>query len=167
MRLIVTDANIIIDLAAGDLLEAMFLLPEIEFHMPDVLYVEELAERHGRLPGLGLRVVHQPADAVAEVERLRQRYRRTSINDLFALVLARRLGCVLLSGDRALREAAAQEQIEIRGTLWLIDMLVQAQLITASRAEKAYEAMRLDGSRLPWEEVRVQVQRWRSERGRA
>lgn len=161
MRLIVTDANIIIDLAAGDLLETIFLLPEIEFHVPDVLYVEELAERHGRLPGLGLKVVSQPAEAVAEVQRLRQIYRRASINDLFALVLARRLGCTLLSGDRALREAAECEGIEFRGTLWLIEALVQGQLIAVDRAEAAYEAMRRDGSWLPWDEVRAQVRRWR------
>lgn len=162
MRLIVTDANIIIDLAAGDLLETVFLLPEIEFHVPDVLYVEELAERHGRLPGLGLKVVSQPAEAVAEVERLRQSYRRASINDLFALALARRLGCTLLSGDRALREAAGREGVEVRGTLWLIETLVQARLVPIDRAEAAYEAMRRDGSWLPWDEVRAQVRRWRS-----
>lgn len=164
MRLIVTDANIIIDLAAGDLLDTMFRLPRVEFHVPDVLY-EELAERHGSLPRLGLKIASQPAEAVAEVEQLRQRYRRASVNDLFALVLARRLGCALLSGDRALREAAELERIEVRGTLWLIEALLQARLLTIDRAEAAYEAMRRDGSRLPWDEVRAQVGRWRAGRG--
>lgn len=162
MRLVVTDANIIIDLAAGDLLEAMFRLPGIEFHVPDVLYGEELAERYGRLVGLGLKVIPLPAEAVAEVRRLRESYRRASVNDLFALVLARRLDCALLSGDRALREAAREEGVEIRGTLWLIELLVQARLIAVDRAEAAYEAMRMDGSRLPWDEVEAQVQRWRA-----
>lgn len=161
MRLIVTDANIIIDLDAGGLLEAIFQLPGIEFHVPDVLYVEELAARHGRLPGLGLRVTPQPPEAIGDVEALRPRYRRTSANDLFALVLAKRLGCALLSGDRALREAAQQEGVEIRGTLWLIDALLERRLVKVDRVEAAYEAMRLDGSRLPWEEVARQLERWR------
>lgn len=163
MRLIVTDANIIIDLAAGDLLETVFLLPEVEFHVPDVLYVEELAERHGRLPALGLKIASQPAEAVADVEHLRPRYRCASTNDLFALVLARHMDCMLLSGDRALREAAEQEGVEIRGTVWLIGELLKGQLVDVERVESAYEAMRQDGSRLPWEEIRQQVERWRLE----
>lgn len=165
MRLIVTDANIFIDLAAGDLLDAMFRLPQVEFHVPDVLYVEELAERHGLLPGLGLKIISQPAEAVAEVEHLRGRYRRASVNDLFALVLAKRLHCGLLSGDRALREAAGREGIEVRGTLWLIEKLVHARLLNVDRAEAAYAAMRRDGSRLPWVEVSVQLAQLRAEHG--
>lgn len=161
MRLVVTDANIIIDLAAGNLLEDMFRLPEVEFCVPDVLYVEELAERYGFLPGIGLKVLAQPAEAVEYVVQLRQRYRRPSINDLFALALARSLECPLLSGDAALREAANLEQIEIRGTLWLIDLLLHARVVSIERVAAAYEAMQRDGSRLPWEQVWARVRRWR------
>lgn len=160
MRLVVTDANIIIDLAAGDLLAEMFRLPEVEFCVPDVLYLEELAENFGVLPGLGLQVVAQAPDAVEYVEACAVKFRRVSLNDLFALALARSLGCVLLSGDGALRDVAQMEQVEIRGTLWLIDLLFGAKLVTLERVTAAYEAMRRDGSRLPWEDVEAQLQRW-------
>lgn len=162
MRLVVTDANIIIDLSAGDLLAEMFRLPEVEFCVPDILYLEELAENFGLLPGLGLRVIAQAPEAVDYVEACRLRFRRVSLNDLFALALARSLGCVLLSGDGALREVAQAEQIEIRGTLWLIDLLLEARLVTLERVTAAYEAMRRDGSRLPWDEVDTQLRRWQS-----
>ncbi len=160
MRLVVTDANVIIDLAAGALLEDMFRLPEVEFCVPDILYVEELAERYGVLPALGLTVMTQPAEDVARVEQLRARFRGPSVNDLFALVLAQSLDCPLLSGDRQLRAAAEAEGVEVRGTLWLVETLVRAQLINAGRASAAYEAMRQDGSRLPWDEVDAQIRRW-------
>ncbi|AHX12015.1 hypothetical protein CH75_24025 [Dyella jiangningensis] len=162
MRLVVTDANIIIDLAAGDMLAEMFRLPEVEFCVPDVLYLEELAENFGLLPGLGLRVLAQPPEAVEYVEACVVRYRRVSFNDLFALALARSLGCVLLSGDGALRDVAQIEQVEIRGTLWLIDLMLEAGLVTLERVTAAYEAMRRDGSRLPWNDVEAQLRRWHS-----
>lgn len=160
MRLVVTDANIIIDLAAGGLLEEMFRLPAWEFCVPDTLYVEELAEHYGVLPGLGLKVLTQPPEAVDYVSQLRLRYRGPSINDLFALALAKNLGCVLLSGDGPLRTAANAEGVELHGTLWLVEALLNGRVISVERVAAAYEAMRLDGSRLPWEEAQDQVRRW-------
>ena len=160
MRLVVTDANIIIDLAAGGLLEEMFRLPAWEFCVPDTLYVEALAEHYGVLPGLGLKVLTQPPEAVDYVSQLRLRYRGPSINDLFALALAKNLGCVLLSGDGPLRTAANAEGVELHGTLWLVEALIDGRVIGVERVAAAYEAMRLDGSRLPWEEAQDQVRRW-------
>lgn len=161
MRVVVTDANIVIDLAAGGLLEDMFRLPGWEICVPDILYVEELAEHHGVLPGLGLKVLPQSAEAVDQVTQLRQRYRSPSTNDLFALTLAKSLACALLSGDGPLRTAAAAEGVEIRGTLWLIDHLLEEGLADVERVAAAYEAMRNDGSRLPWEKVKAQLLEWR------
>ncbi len=160
MRLVVTDANIIIDLDAGGLLEEIFRLSDLEFCTPDLLYIEELAEQYGALPGLGLKVISQPPDAVEYVTQLRKRYRVPSTNDLFALALARTLGCALLSGDRALRAAANAERVEIHGTLWIIEAMLQARLIFIERVIEAYDAMRLDGSRLPWDEIQAQIRRW-------
>lgn len=159
MQLVVTDANIIIDLAAGGLLEDMFRLPGWDFCVPDTLYVEELADHHGVLPGLGLKILPQPAEAVEYVTQLRLRYQRPSVNDLFALALARTLGCALLSGDGPLRAAATAEGIELHGTLWLIEALLREH-VSVERVAAAYEAMRRDGSRLPWNEVQAQVERW-------
>jgi predicted nucleic acid-binding protein len=163
MRLVVTDANIIIDLAAGDLLDEAFRLVDVEFCTPDIIYVEELADRYGVLPALGLKVVSQPAEDVHYVEVLRRRYPRPSTNDLFALALARSLNCPLLSGDRSLRIAAETEHVEVRGTLWLVDTLLRSSRINLERAVAAYAAMRKDGSRLPWDEVDAQLKRWRRE----
>jgi hypothetical protein len=97
--------------------------------------------------------------------RLRQHYRRPSTNDLFALALARTLGCALLSGDGALREVATRERVEIHGTLWLIDALLDARVVLVERVAVAYDAMQRDGSRSPWDQVKSQIQRWQSRSG--
>jgi hypothetical protein len=162
MRLVVTDANIIIDLDAAGLLEEIFRLPDMEFCCPDVLYLEELAERYGALPGLGLKVLSQPPEAVEYVTELRQHFRRPSTNDLFALVLAQSLGCALLTGDSSLRAAAEVKGVEVHGTIWLVEALLESRLVLVERMDAAYEAMRRDGSRLPWDEVRAQMRRWQA-----
>jgi hypothetical protein len=53
--LLISDSNIIIDMAAGGLLEAMFGLDD-EFAVPDVLFAEELEPTYPQLRRLGLKI---------------------------------------------------------------------------------------------------------------
>lgn len=48
MLFIISDASVLIDIEHGELTSAMFSLPW-KFAVPDVLFVEELAERHEHL----------------------------------------------------------------------------------------------------------------------
>lgn len=160
MQLLVSDANIFIDMEAGGLIEFMFRLPE-EFGVPDILYIEELAEQSPELPGYGLKVIALKAETVAEAERLRQLYRHPSLNDLFALALAKQERCPLITGDGKLREAADKEGIELKGTLWLVQRMIEEEIISVETAATAYERMRHDCRRLPWAEVDKQLQRSR------
>lgn len=56
MRLLISDANILIDVEVAGLTEVLFGLDHT-FAVPDILYAEELAARHGRLIALGLEVM--------------------------------------------------------------------------------------------------------------
>lgn len=156
MRLVVSDANILIDMEEGGLIEAMFKLPET-FAVPNVLFMEELVEHHPELPGHGLLVQELGELAVVETYRLRQRYPNPSLNDLFALALAKQEACPLLTGDRNLRVAADQEGVELRGTLWLVERLVEEAIVTVEQAAEAYERMRATNRWLPWPEVAKQL----------
>lgn len=49
MQVLITDANIIIDLDRGDLLSKVYLLDHLSFSIPDVLFEEELAAHHPTL----------------------------------------------------------------------------------------------------------------------
>ena len=65
--------------------------------------------------------------------------------DLFALALAHQEHCPLMTGDRYLREAAEHEAVEVRGTLWLMERLIEEGILTVARAEVAYEQMKATG----------------------
>jgi predicted nucleic acid-binding protein len=158
MALIVSDANVFIDLEAGGLTKRLFRLPET-IAVPDVLFKEELLERHANLLELGLRVLVVNEAGVARASTLATRYRRPSRNDLLALVLAEQRSCPLLTGDRYLREAAMSEGIEVHGTLWVSERLFDARLVSVERLEKAFERMREDGRRLPWADVQSLLRR--------
>lgn len=53
MRLLISDANILIDMEAGALMETLFQLP-MQFGIPDLLYYEEIEPGSPGLEDLGL-----------------------------------------------------------------------------------------------------------------
>lgn len=150
MLLLISDANILIDMEEGELLEQMFLLP-YEFHIPDILFAEELEGQHSHLLDRGLVLAELESEIMLHALELTARYTKPSRNDCFALALAAQKQCPLLTGDQALRSAAENEAVMVQGTLWLVKMLVRHQLISTSEARVAYQKMRNARRRLPWD----------------
>ena len=157
--LLISDSNILIDMEAGGLLSAMFALPDT-FAVPDILFEEELAPHYPELPTLGLRVLELRGQSIEFVIQLKKTYGSLGDNDLFAWALAHQEQCPLLTGDRRLAQAARSANIQVQGTLWLIERLVLEQHITIGQAAQGYQQMRHAGSRLPWGEVAQQLERW-------
>lgn len=157
-RLLISDANIIIDMNTGGLLRPMFRL-DATFAVPDILFEEELRTDHPELVRLGLKLLELHEETVLYADRLIAKYRSlgASINDLLALALAWQEKCPLLTGDGRLRTAGNTEGIDVHGTLWLIAQMITARTISAKEAEAGYEKMRAVGRRLPWDEVEEQL----------
>lgn len=149
MLLLISDANILIDIEAGDLIAPMFSLG-YQFSVPDVLFYEELEEQHAHFLELGLQVQGLDEKGIQRVQALSQTYKNPSRNDLFALVLAEIQKCPLLTGDAALRRAAESENLKVNGTLWLIGEMVRERRITTMVARAALKKMQNSGRRLPW-----------------
>ena len=137
MTWLISDVNIIIDMEAGEILDKMFRLPET-FAVPNVLYVEELETHHAQLGDV---------------------YKKPGHNDLLALALAKQVRCPLLTGDEKLREAAEREQVDVRGTLWVIERLFTERILDYQGVNDAYEKMKREMRRLPWDEIERQLKK--------
>jgi hypothetical protein len=163
-KLLISDANILIDMIVGGLLDEIFKL-DYEFGLPDVLFEYELRENHADLPDKGLQVMALESAAVDDTGSLYQRHRSSgvSVNDCMALALAKQEDCPLLTGDSALRQVSILEDVEVRGTLWLVGELMETHVIAVDQAAQAYDAMRTDGSRLPWKEVNAQIKKFKNQ----
>jgi len=148
-QLLISDANILIDMEEGGLLEVMFQLP-YQFATPDILFFEELEEEHAHLPELGLVLKEVSPESMMYAIKLTSSYTKAGRNDCFALALAKQEQCTLLTGDKALRVAAEKEAAIVKGTIWLVNQLVIQQKINLVQAREAYERMKECGRRLPW-----------------
>lgn len=158
VQLLISDANVLIDMDVGGLLRLMFRV-DATFAVPNILFEEELREQHSELPRLGLKSLDLNAKSVEYADNLIAEYQAlgVSINDFLALALAKQEQCPLLTGDAKLRIAARSEQIDFHGTLWLIEQMVESRVITGRQARAAYRKMREAGRRLPWDEIEKQL----------
>lgn len=158
MQLLISDANILIDLEEGELIEQLFRL-SYEFRVPDLLFSDELEASHAHLLDKGLKLGELTPASIEYGMQLMQKYRRPSRNDCLALALAVQEKCPLLTGDNDLRRAAqAENRIEVRGTVWLIERMIEQQIISIDQAISAYGKMKQAGRRLPWKEAESRLQ---------
>ena len=158
MRLLISDANILIDMEAGALMQTLFQLP-MQFGIPDLLYYEEIEPGSPGLEDLGLQVMEVSGDFVKYAAALPRQYNpmlpakhgaKPSHNDYLALALAKQESCTLLTGDANLRIVASKESVTIMGTIGLLCAMVENQLLTVDEALKALHKMKEGKRRLPW-----------------
>lgn len=156
----VVDANVLIDLYLSELLRELFNL-SLDLVAPDVVITELLQPDAEEVLAYGLRQAELSGQQVEEVASLRSQYRRLSASDLSAFVLARSLNGTLLTNEGSLRRLAQQEELPVHGTLWLLDRMVEADVILPGRAAEALERMLSCGSRFPRAECKKRFQRWK------
>lgn len=161
MKILVSDASVLIDLERGTLLAACFRLP-FAFAVPDLLYERELRNYGGEaLLALGLRVEELDGDGVALALQYRRAHPPLSLADCFALTLAKINSWMLLSGDGGLRDLAAAEGIECRGVLWLLDRMLEAKAARSGELLAGLQAIAAHPRcRLPAGEIRKRLRRY-------
>jgi predicted nucleic acid-binding protein len=152
MPLLVSDSNIFIDFDVAGLLPTIFKLEE-EIVTPDLLFEDELRERHEDLLDLGLRLLSLTPASILRMMELAATYPEPGRIDLSALALAQQEGCPLVTGDQDLRRAALAEGTTVHGSLWLGERMVLEGLIPPARLRQAFEVMRDQDRRLPWKRV--------------
>ena len=161
-KLLISDANIIIDIVAGELVNAMFRLA-YDFGVPDVLYADELEAQHSDILDAGLKLFELQPDSVDYANTLIEENvnLRVSVHDCMALSLAKQECCTLLTGDAKLKQLAMVENVSVRGTIWLVEQMIDIGQITVAEAEIAYGRMLKDGSRLPAAEIQKQLKKFK------
>jgi predicted nucleic acid-binding protein len=147
MRVIVNDSSALIDLRKGGLLE-VFVDLRYEFVISDSILADELLSFSRDEIALLKRkmvVATLDGDEIVNVGLLQRSSPVLSFHDCSALVIAQReKGCILLTGDRRLRNKAEAAAIECHGVLWIIEEIVTAKLTTPRKLIKALETWRDD-----------------------
>lgn len=165
VQVVISDSSCLIDLRKTSLLDAFLRLP-YELLIPNTLFEEELlkfsaAQKKALLRG-GLKVVDLSGERVLRAREVALDLPHLSIHDGFAFALAEsRPGCILLTGDGALRTFARRQKIEVHGVLWVVDELHVHAVSGKGTLQTALRVMANDPTvRLPKQELAAYLKRY-------
>ena len=139
MKIIVEDTNIIIDLFKTGLLSFCMEL-KLEFHTTRYVVAEILeSSQSAVLIGMINNGQLLIGDFVGEEYERLIKYidecngeNNLSEADCSVLLLAKRLGCRLLTSDQKLKRKAKEHGVEVNGFLWLTDLLVKEHIVSGA-----------------------------------
>ena len=164
MRVVVNDANILIDIAKLDLVGQFFKLP-FEFHCTQFV-IEELHPYQFKLytPYIGektLLVKEYSAEELSELAEFQRGHSTLSEQDCSAFRHAQEIRALLLTGDKNLRMLAEENKLEVHGIVWLFDVFVKQKVITKKLAAKKLELLMTINKRLPTTELEKRIRSWK------
>ncbi|MEN8254020.1 MAG: hypothetical protein ABFR33_00985 [Verrucomicrobiota bacterium] len=166
MKVAVQDANILIDMMEGGFCDLWFALG-IETHTTDQIICEinepdQQVQIEALVSSGKLGVASFNATEMGEVVSLRMQNEELTIQDCSVLKLAERLDAMLLTGDKDLRSFSRKRHIEVHGTLWILDLLVDRKLLAPRQAVAKLEKLLNAKRRLPKGECRKRLRAWAS-----
>lgn len=162
----IKDANILIDLAKADILQEWFSLKYITITSDLVIHeIKDPIQRervdYWILEG-NLVVKTLDFDGLIYCQNRAELW-RVSLPDVSVFLLAQNNGGILLTGDRRLKNKAEENEVPVKGILWVLDELYEQGLITGERAWTSLEALNDPISRLPEDESKKRRIRWKRE----
>lgn len=168
MKIAVQDSNILIDLELSGLLGAWFQLG-IETHTTDLILNQVREGGHAEVLANAasgrLRVHRSSAESLMKAVELVASNPGVDLEDGSVCILALELDASLLTGDRRLRDLAHAKQIDVHGTLWMLDQLVNSGWLSATMACESLERLLGLDRYLPRADCIKRLTAWRKESG--
>jgi len=163
MKLMINDANILIDLLKIDLLSLFFQLP-FEFHIADMVLAEVQEENTDELIKFvtndQLLVNSATFKELLMINEFKTNNGNLSIPDCSCLYLAQKLSATLLTGDGALRKTAIAMEVDVHGILWILDELLIEKKLSPTMAIKKLKLLTKNNKRLPAAEIDKRLKEW-------
>ncbi len=168
MKILINDANILIDLIELNLLQE-FILLDFEMCTTDFILAEiDDAQRLriGTIIESGhLNVIVTENDEDFDgINGLLEIGGGLSLEDCSAWYYSQKLGGILVTGDGSLRKMAKAAGIEVRGIIYLFDELLAHKIMPCAMAVEKIEQLLTINSRLPKDAIRIRVRLWKKGR---
>lgn len=168
VSVVITDANILIDLISIDLSGVLFesdvFVFKTSFFVFDELYEEQKEVLLTLVNAEKLEICVPDETDLFEIYSLRQQTNNVlSMADCSVWYFAFKYEGVLLTGDKQLRVQSSQAGIEVRGILFLFDQMLIYDLLTYAEAIEKLQKLYEINKRLPKNEIDKRIKSWRKE----
>ena len=165
MKIVINDANILIDLVQLKLLKQFSELP-FELYTTDVVYDEIHVEQKETLDLLqqkgilNIIEIEESSDDYQGIFNLLSKSRGLSFEDCTVWFYSKKMEGTLLTGDGQLRKCATKDKVEVRGIIYIFDELVKNDIIDLKIAIIKIKELESLNIRLPKKEINKRVANW-------
>jgi predicted nucleic acid-binding protein len=161
MKIIITDTNILFDvIKIGALPEFFSLDYEISttvFVLQEILPSPQKEMLETFIRAKKLIVFNFSAEEIEEVQKFNTGRDLKRFTDKTVIWKSLKLNCPMLTGDQRMREVAEKMNIEVHGSIWIIDELVTKALISNEKAIMLFEQLLITNRRLPKNEIEIRI----------
>ncbi|PKQ66394.1 hypothetical protein BZG01_11355 [Labilibaculum manganireducens] len=166
MKIVLSDANIFIDLCNIGLLDEFFSL-NFEFHTTEQVMNEikrpEQKQQIEKYINKSLNIkILTGIDVLEVAQLLNSNVSNLSYVDCEVWYLSKQQNLTLLTGDKNLRLQATKDNIEVRGILFLFDEMIEQNCITQKYAYDKLFLLSKTNIRLPKKEIEKRLINWNS-----
>jgi len=166
MKFVVNDTNIFFDLIYVELLDAFFQLEHTvyttDFIISEIEEPEQLEIITKFIEDERLFIGTLNPEALEEISALQEANKGLSVHDCSVWFYSKQNNFSLITGDGLLRKCALKDGVDVKGILFILDELVNNELITPDTAAKKLQLLIKCGSRLPHNECETRLKKWRS-----
>jgi len=153
MRIVINDANILIDLIHLEMVDVFFRLENLELRITDFVY-EELHEEQKNIlqPFVNsgdLILTESDQSDLVNISNLMNNSNGLSFQDCSVWYFAKFFEGILLTGDGRLRKQSSEDGVEVRGVLFVFDKLLIDGLINFEYAILKINQLYQINERLP------------------
>ena len=165
MRIVINDANILIDLAKLELLDVFSKL-KFELYTTDFVYEELNQEQKSPVSMLnknGHLTIIETEETIdfQNITNLLDSSTGLSFEDCSVWYYSQKLSGTLLTGDGKLRKQVSKKGIEVRGIIYIFDELLEQDLIDINIAIEKIEQLYHLNNRLPKKEIAKRIENWK------
>lgn len=157
MKLIITDVSVLFDLYQLEILPEFFALKaEISttsFVYNEIVITNQVVEFEVYKRSQKLNVIMLTDEEQEAVNQFATKRNLKSLPDKTMLWKSIQLNCALLTCDRKLKLEAKDHGVEVHGSIWVIEKLVEENILDKSKAIALLEQLKTVNDRLPMEEI--------------
>lgn len=165
MIIVITDACFLIDLIDISLFEE-FLGLEYKVHITSSVLSElegdEYVKPISKCINQKKMFLHNltAADQTAFEKLMRKHSSRLSEPDCSCLYLAKEINATILTCEKLLTKVAKNLNLDVHGSLWILDRLLETSMITKRIAYSKLKNLMSINPRLPLKECKKRLKRW-------
>ncbi|AGC77948.1 hypothetical protein LX97_03473 [Nonlabens dokdonensis] len=168
MKIVINDANILIDLVKLELIDAFSKL-DFDLHTTDFVLDELNDEQKTPITNLNngkkLTVIETTETIDFQgITTILGKSTGLSFEDCSVWYYSKKMSGILLTGDGKLRKQASKDKIEVRGIIYLFDVLLIQNLISFQDAIEKIKQLMLLNNRLPIKEIEKRIELWNEEK---